>query len=84
MYPLDGAKVSARTSTDGLADDTFGRCPRCGFIVEEAFDYDSGGNEIFRCDQDGQVFAQDKAGAYVLHLDGEPLARSARGDPPVH
>lgn len=54
----------------------FGRCPSCGFIVEDAFDYDSQGNEVFRCERPtcSLVFAQDKAGAYVVLVNGLPLA----------
>lgn len=54
----------------------YGRCPSCGFIVEDAFDYDSAGNEIFRCERPTcrLVFAQDSGGGYVVYVDGEPLA----------
>lgn len=63
------------TSTGGLSEPVFGRCPLCGHIVEEAFDYDTQGNELFCCEEhDGNlVFAQDKSGAYVIVVDGLPL-----------
>jgi uncharacterized C2H2 Zn-finger protein len=73
-------------STGGSGDEAiFGRCPTCGFITEEAYDYDYAGNELFKCARRlcGAIFAQDKHGGYVVFVDGLPLSGPDGGAAPI-
>jgi uncharacterized C2H2 Zn-finger protein len=62
-------------------DKIIGRCPNCSYITEEAFDYDSQGNEVFQCGSCGVVFAEPESGpAIVIDPEGAFTVPIVGGD----
>jgi uncharacterized C2H2 Zn-finger protein len=46
-----------------------GCCPRCGYVEEEAFDYNVLGDDLYQCGQCGIIFAQDEKGKTTIVED---------------